>query len=63
MTETHIVEPSDSQLLYDSVRALSRLLVRGRNKLGRDVFPFRDHRRAAKRKKWKTPKARIVGRA
>ena len=59
VTETHILEPSDSQLLYDAVRVLSRLLARGREKLGPDAFPFHDHRRAAKRRKWKIPKARM----
>ena len=59
VTETHILEPSDSQLLYDAVRVLSRLLARGREKLGPDVFRFHDHRRAAKRRKWKIPKARM----
>ena len=59
VTETHILEPSDSQLLYDAVRVLSRLLARGREKLGPDAFPFHDHRRTAKRKKWKIPKARM----
>lgn len=39
VTETHILEASDSQLLYDRVRVLSRLLARGRKKLGPDVFP------------------------
>ena len=58
VTETHIAEPSDSQLLYDAVRVLSRLLARGREKLGPEVFPFHDHGRAAKRRKWKIPKAR-----
>ena len=59
VTETHILEPSDSQLLYDAVRVLSRLLARGLEKLGPDAFRFHDHRRAAKRKKWKIPKARM----
>ena len=59
VTETHILDPSDSQLLYDAVRVLSRLLARAREKLGPDAFPFHDHRRAAKRKKWKIPKARM----
>ena len=58
VTETHILEPSDSQLLYDAVRVLSRLLARGRKELGPGAFPFHDHRRAAKRGKWKIPKAR-----
>ena len=47
VTETHILEPSDSQLLYDAVRVLSRLLARGLEKLGPDAFRF-----------WKIPKAR-----
>ena len=59
VTETNILDPSDSQLLYDAVRVLSRLLARAREKLGPDAFPFHDHRRAAKRKKWKIPKARM----
>ena len=59
VAETHILDPSDSQLLYDGVRVLSRLLARGREKLGPDAFPFHDHRRAAKRKKWEIPKARM----
>ena len=59
VTETNILDPSDSQLLYDAVRVLSRLLARGREKLGPDAFPFHDHRRAAKRRKWKIPKARM----
>ena len=59
VTETHILDPSDSQLRYDAVRVLSRLLARGREKLGPEAFPFHDHRRAAKRKKWKIPKARM----
>ena len=59
VTETHILDPSDSQLLYDAVRVLSRLLARGREELGPDAFPFHDHRRAAKRRKWKIPKARM----
>jgi len=55
VTETHILDPSNSQLLYDAVRVLSRLLARGREKLGPDAFPFHDHCRAAKRRKWKIP--------
>ena len=50
VTETHILEPSDSQLLYDAVRVLSRLLARGREKLGPDAYRFHDHRRAARRR-------------
>ncbi|MCY4645946.1 MAG: hypothetical protein OXE73_03620 [Gammaproteobacteria bacterium] len=59
VTETHILNPSDSQLLYDGVRVLSRLLARGRRKLGPDAFPFHDHRRAAKRRKWRIRRVRM----
>ncbi len=59
VTETHILDPSDSQLLYDAVRVLSRLLARGRKQLGPDAFPFHDHCRAAKRRKWKIPRVRM----
>ena len=51
VTETHILETSDSQLLYDAVRVFSRLLARGQERLGPDAFPFHDHCRAAKRRK------------
>ena len=50
VTETHILEPSDSGLLYDGVRVLTRLLHRARKKLGPKAVVFRDHRRAAKRR-------------
>ena len=59
VTETNILDPSDSQLLYDAVRVLSRLLARGREQLGPDAFPFHDHCRAAKRRKWKIPRVRM----
>ena len=49
-TETHILEPSDSRLLYDGVRVLTRLLTAARDKLGADAVSFHDHRRAAKRR-------------
>jgi len=52
VTETHILKPTDNGLLYDSVRVLSRLLRRGRRKLGSDAFVFRDHCRSAKRLHW-----------
>ena len=55
VTETNILDPSDSQLLYDAVRVLSRLLARAREKLGPDAFPFHDHRRAAIAKEVEDP--------
>jgi len=62
VTETLIHEPSDSSLLWDSVRVLTRLLHRGRD-LELVSVPFRDHTRRAKRRAYgiqnaKTQKAR-----
>ena len=37
VTHTHILEPSDSQLLRDGVRVLTRLLVAARKELGADA--------------------------
>ncbi len=48
--ETHILEPSDSRLLFDGVRVLTRLLVAARKELGAEAVRFHDHRRAAKRR-------------
>ncbi len=58
VTETHIHRPSDSTLLLDSVRVLSRLLAGARKKLGREAFRFHDHERAAKRRVLAIRKAR-----
>ncbi|MCY3807980.1 MAG: hypothetical protein OXG58_00830 [Gemmatimonadetes bacterium] len=49
VTETHIRKPTDSQLLCDGVRVLTRLLVHARDELGAEAFPYHNHRRAAKR--------------
>ncbi len=49
VTETHIRTPTDSQLLCDGVRVLTRLLVHARDELGVEAVPFHNHRRAAKR--------------
>ncbi len=49
VTHTHILEPSDSQLLRDGVRVLTRLLAAARDELGAEAVRFHDHRRAAKR--------------
>ena len=48
--ETHILEPSDSRLLCDGVRVLTRLLFAARKELGAEAVRFHDHRRAAKRR-------------
>ena len=48
--ETHILEPSDSRLLFDGARVLTRLLVAARKELGAEAVRFHDHRRAAKRR-------------
>ena len=50
VTATHILSPSDSRLLYDGVRVLTRLLSAARDALGPEAAAFHDHRRAAKRR-------------
>ena len=50
VTETHILAPANSRLLYDGVRVLTRLLAEARQLLGAAAIPFHDHRRAAKRR-------------
>ena len=47
-TDTDILTPSDSRLLYDGVRVLTRLLRQARRHLA--GVSFRDHCRAAKRR-------------
>ena len=49
VVESNIHEPSDSSLLYDCVRVLSRL-PQGAVDLGLDRFGYHDHRRVAKRR-------------
>lgn len=44
-TETHILEPSDSRLLYDGVRVMTRLLRQAQQRL--PAVSMRDHCRAA----------------
>ena len=58
VTETHILEPADSRLLYDGVRVLTRLLGRARDAFGADVVAFHDHRRAARRRALEIPRRR-----
>ena len=48
--ETHILEPSDSRLLFDGVRVLTRMLGVARERLGAEAVAFHDHRRAARRR-------------
>ncbi len=48
VTESHILEPADSRLLFDGVRVLVRLLCAARDELG-EVILFQNRRRAAKR--------------
>ena len=50
VTETDILSPTDSQLLRDAVRVLTRLLAEARDRLGPEAVKFHDHRRAAKRR-------------
>ena len=50
VTETHILEPSDSRLLFDGVRVLTRLLGQAREELGAVAVDFHDRCRAAKRR-------------
>lgn len=47
VTETNIHQPSDSSLLWDCVRVLTRLLLLGREMVD---IPVTDHRRRAKRR-------------
>ena len=48
VTETDILEPSDSRLLYDGVSVLTRLLCEARERLPQ--VSVHDHCRAAKRR-------------
>lgn len=48
VTETHIHEPSDSSLLFDYVRVITRLLQRGKKAFG-SPLSWSNHMRAAKK--------------
>ena len=50
VTETHILAPADSRLLYNGIRLLTRVLRQARQHLGGEAIAFHDHRRAAKRR-------------
>ena len=56
VTETDILEPSDSRLLYDGVRVLTRLLQEARERLAQ--VSVHDHCRAAKRRMLQVEKQR-----
>ena len=49
VTESHILAPTDSRLLFDGVRVLTRLLASARQCLG-DAVVYQDRCRAAKRR-------------
>jgi IS5 family transposase len=50
VTDSNIHEPSDSSLLWDGVRVLSRMLSQAKEIFGNVSFPFTDHRKRAKRR-------------
>jgi IS5 family transposase len=56
VTETNIHEPSDSSLLWDSVRVLTRLLEQARDATG--FTEWRDHTKRAKRRMLGVQRAR-----
>lgn len=51
VVQTHIHHPTDSELLWDSVRVLTRLLGKARDLLGPHVVSFSDRTRRAKRRR------------
>ncbi len=50
VTESNILAPVDSRLLFDGIRVLTALLEDAGEALGRDVIKYRSHLRAAKRR-------------
>jgi IS5 family transposase len=50
VVESNIHPPSDSSLLWDAVRVLTRLLHRAKNDYGLRQLHFQDHRRRAKKR-------------
>src|ERR1700683_4384434 len=50
VTEALMHEPSDSSLLWDAVRVMTRLLEQGCALAGRTAISWRDHRRLAKKR-------------
>jgi IS5 family transposase len=57
VTESNIHYPTDSSLLWDSVRVMVRLMKQARTELGLS-FVFRDRTRASKRRVYKINQAR-----
>jgi IS5 family transposase len=51
VVESNIHTPADSELLWDGVRVLSRILDRARSELEGFRFPFMDHTRRSKRRR------------
>jgi IS5 family transposase len=47
--ETNIHAPTDSSLLFDSIRIMTRWMVEGHQLKPRPDYPFSDHRRVAKK--------------
>ena len=50
VVESNIHKPSDSVLLWDAVRAITRLLERAQHETGKQGLLFHDHRRVAKKR-------------
>lgn len=50
VVESNIHQPSDSKLLWDAVRVLSRLTLQAKTDFGLGGIHFKDHRRVAKRR-------------
>lgn len=51
VVEVNIHHPTDSELLWDCVRVLTRVMKRARNVLGTDAFVFGDRTRRAKKRR------------
>lgn len=58
VVESNIHHPTDSELLWDCVRVLTRLLVRGRKLLGPEAIVFCNRTRRAKRRRREINSAR-----
>ena len=50
VVESNIHHPTDSRLLWDCVRVLTRLLKQARKIFGKEVIPFHDRTRRAKKR-------------
>jgi IS5 family transposase len=58
VVESNIHAPYDSELLVDSTRVLTRLMIEAKKKLPGVVFSFTDHRRRSKRRNLEIMNAR-----